>query len=107
MPENPILFCTDFSENARLAFPHAIRATQLSPGTELHILHIIPAPDAQYWKPYIYNTQEDVDSNAKKILDQQIQDCWNIPRLGAAYAVHFRSLISSSVAYHHLHGTVQ
>ena len=74
MPENPILFCTDFSENVRLAFPHAIRATQLSPGTELHILHIIPAPDAQYWKPYIYNTQEDVDSNAKKILDQQIQE---------------------------------
>ena len=74
MPENPILFCTDFSENARVAFTHAIRAAQHAPGTELHILHVIPAPDAQYWKPYIYNTQEDVDTNAKKVFDQQVKD---------------------------------
>jgi len=74
MPEQPILFCTDFSDNARIAFTHAVQAAANHPGAELHILHVIPAPDAQYWKPYIYSTAPDVDENAKKAFDRRMEE---------------------------------
>lgn len=69
-----ILFCTDFSSNANYAFKYAIDAAVRHPGSELYLLHVIPAPDAQYWKPYIYNVNEDVDKNAKEAFDKRVAD---------------------------------
>lgn len=66
-----ILFCTDFSENAEFAFDYAIDAAVRRPGSVLYVLHVIPEPDAQFWKTYIYEV-EDVDQKAKRDIDERI-----------------------------------
>lgn len=74
MKISKILFCTDFSQNARVAFDYAIDAAKRREHAELHLLHVIPAPDAQYWKPYIYGVSEDVDQKAKDAFDKRVND---------------------------------
>ena len=69
-----ILCCTDFSKNAKVAFDYALEAVTHRPGAELVLLHVIPAPDAQYWKPYIYNVGENVDDMAKKAFDKRVAE---------------------------------
>ncbi|MFO7975756.1 MAG: universal stress protein [Candidatus Hydrogenedentota bacterium] len=66
-----ILFCTDFSENAEFAFDYAIDAAVRRPGSILYLLHVIPEPDAQFWKTYIYEV-DDVDQKAKHDIDERI-----------------------------------
>lgn len=66
-----ILFCTDFSENADFAFSFAADAAGRRPGCELHLLHVIPESDAQFWKTYIYGV-EGVDNKAKQDIDERI-----------------------------------
>ena len=66
-----ILFCTDFSENADLAFAFALDAATRRPHSELHLLHVIPEAQAQFWKTYIYEV-EDVDDKAKHDVDERI-----------------------------------
>ena len=63
-----ILFCTDFSQNAYDAFGFAVDAASRRPGCLLYILHVIPEPDAQFWKTYIYEV-EDIDKKAKQDID--------------------------------------
>lgn len=74
MQEKPIciLYCTDFSENASRAFDYALEAAALREGCELHLIHVIPEPDAQFWKSYIYDAEGDVDDKAKKDIDEKI-----------------------------------
>lgn len=67
-----ILFCTDFSENAEFAFDYALDAAVRRPGSTLYVLHVIPEPDAQFWKTYIYEV-EDVDQKAKRDIDEHIE----------------------------------
>lgn len=67
-----ILYCTDFSENATQAFAYAVRAATRNPGAELHLLHVIPEPSAQFWRGYINAVDEDVDANARREIDAQI-----------------------------------
>ncbi|HQM34629.1 MAG TPA: universal stress protein, partial [Candidatus Hydrogenedentes bacterium] len=64
--------CTDFSENAEFAFDYAIDAAVRRPGSVLYVLHVIPEPDAQFWKTYIYEV-EDVDQKAKRDIDERIE----------------------------------
>ena len=66
-----ILFCTDFSENADLAFKYALNIAEGNPECEIIIFHIVPEPDAQFWKSYIYELDE-VDSKAKADIDAKI-----------------------------------
>ena len=66
-----ILFCTDFSENAEFAFDCALDAAVRRPGSILYLLHVIPEPDAQFWKTYIYEI-DDVDEKAKHDIDERI-----------------------------------
>ena len=66
-----ILFCTDFSENAEFAFDYAIDAAVRRPGSILYLLHVIPEPDAQFWKTYIYEV-DGVDQKAKHDIDERI-----------------------------------
>ena len=66
-----ILFCTDFSDNALFAFRYAVRAASRNPGAELILLHVIPEPDAQFWKGYIYEVG-DMDSKARADIDARI-----------------------------------
>ena len=74
MQEQPmrVLYCTDFSENASRAFAYALDAAKLRTGSELHLIHVIPEPDAQFWKSYIYDAEGDVDEKAKKDIDEKI-----------------------------------
>jgi len=67
-----ILFCTDFSENARIAFKQALKATSPE-GSEICLLHVIPEPDAQFWKGYIYEVG-DMDSKAQNDIDCAINE---------------------------------
>ena len=71
-----MLFCTDFSANADRAFVFAVRAAQRNPGCELHLLHVIPEPPAQFWKGYIYEVDEDVDARAKREIDAKLAEAY-------------------------------
>ncbi|MBN2449594.1 MAG: universal stress protein [Lentisphaeria bacterium] len=66
-----ILFCTDFSENADFAFDYALDAACRRPGCVLHVLHVIPEPDAQFWKTYLYEV-EGIDAKARRDIDEKI-----------------------------------
>ena len=67
-----ILCCTDFSENASRAFDYAIDAAVKRPDAELHLLNVIPEPDSQFWKSYIYQADIDLDAKAKQDIDAHI-----------------------------------
>ena len=77
-----ILFCTDFSENADRAFVFAVNTAVRNAGCELHLLHVIPEPPAQFWKGYIYEVDEDVDARAKREIDAKLAEAYQ-PRVPA------------------------
>ncbi len=74
-PFQKILFCTDFSENADFAFDFALDSARRRPGCTLYLLHVIPEPDAQFWKTYIYEV-DDVDEKARKDIDAKIASAY-------------------------------
>ena len=67
-----ILFCTDFSENAAFAFGFALDAASRRADCVLHILHVIPEPEAQFWKTYLYEV-EGIDAKARADIDAKIE----------------------------------
>jgi len=67
-----ILFCTDFSENAEAAFYYALNIAEGNPESKMVILHIVPEPDAQFWKSYLYEV-EDVDKKAQEDIEEKIR----------------------------------
>ncbi len=67
-----ILCCTDFSNNAALAFKLALEAASQHPKSILYLLHVIPEPESQFWRTYIYGADFDVDEKAKKDLDTKV-----------------------------------
>jgi len=78
-PYTRILFCTDFSDNADFAFDFAVDAVRRRPGCTLYLLHVIPEPDAQFWKTYIYEV-EGIDAKAKNDIDERIAQTY-LPRV--------------------------
>ncbi len=70
-----ILFCTDFSENADVAFKHALDMALRHPSSLLIILHVIPEPEAEFWKTYVYE-MEDIDEKAKQDIDNRIRQSY-------------------------------
>ncbi len=85
-----ILFCTDMSRNAEFAFNYALSALRPEHGAELHLLHVIPETEAQFWKTYVYEL-EGVDEKAKRDLDQEIKSSYlsRVPE-GLALKVEYR-----------------
>ena len=82
LPDSPytrILFCTDFSHNADLAFDFALDAATRRAGCTLYLLHVIPEPGAQFWKTYIYEV-DDVDAKAHHDVDEKIAAAY-LPRV--------------------------
>jgi len=67
-----ILFCTDFSDNAEFAFAYALNAAVARPGARLTLLHVVHAPEAQFWKTYIYEVAG-VDDKAKRDIDRRVE----------------------------------
>jgi len=78
-PFRRILFCTDFSENADFAFDFATDSARRRPGCTLYLLHVIPEPDAQFWKTYLYEV-DDIDAKAKADIDEKIAGSY-LPRV--------------------------
>ncbi len=78
-PFRHILFCTDFSENADFAFDFAIDSARRRPGCTLTLLHVIPEPDAQFWKTYLYEV-DGIDQKAKADIDAKIAAAY-LPRV--------------------------
>ncbi len=71
---NNVMVCTDFSVNSDFAFNYAIEVCRRSEGSSLHLLHVIPEADAQFWKTYIYEYDGDVDLKAKADIDQKVEE---------------------------------
>ncbi len=71
LPLKQVLFCTDFSENAHLAFRYAVDAIQRFPGATLHILHVIPEIEAQFWKTYLYEI-DGIDEKAVQDINEKV-----------------------------------
>ncbi len=67
-----ILFCTDFNTDAMKAFHYTLNIAAGNPGSEIIMFHVIPEPDAQFWKSYIYEV-DDVDIKAKQDIDRKIE----------------------------------
>ena len=93
---NRILYCTDFSPNASLAFDYAIDAAVRRPGCMLYLIHVIPAPDAQYWKTYLREDGIDVNQKAKDDIDAKINAEYR-PRVPAD--VNFTTVFRIGKAY--------
>ncbi len=70
-----VLFCTDFSENADFAFTFAVEQARRGASGVLHLLHVIPEPDAQFWKSYI-NDVAGVDNKARRDIDAKINSAY-------------------------------
>jgi nucleotide-binding universal stress UspA family protein len=89
-PYRRILFCTDFSPNADLAFDFALDAARRRPGCELVLFHVVPEPEAQFWKTYLYEV-DDVDTKAKADIDRKVAETYT-PRVpeGMRFRVEFR-----------------
>ncbi len=67
-----VLCCTDFSPNALKAFNHAVDAAKRRADANLYLLHVVPEPDSQFWKTYIYQADFNVDDQAKRDIDQLV-----------------------------------
>ena len=79
MPEKPemtqcILCCTDFSDNAARAFDFALDAALQRKSCRLYLLRVIPEPESQFWRTYIYGTDINVDEKAKRDLDAKVDN---------------------------------
>lgn len=85
-----ILFATDFSADASKAFDFAVHAAASHPGSQLRLLHVLPEPDAHFWKGYIYDDAEavDPDAKAKADIDRRIAEEY-LPRVPAG--IDFKS----------------
>ena len=46
-----------------------------NPGSELIIYHVIPEPEAQFWKSYIYEV-DNVDEKARQDIDKVIKETY-------------------------------
>ncbi len=71
-----ILFCTDFADDANNAFDVTIAIAKAFKLDVINLLHTIPEPDAQYWKTYIYEVDENVDVKAKHDVDEKIKESY-------------------------------
>jgi nucleotide-binding universal stress UspA family protein len=76
-----ILFCTDFSVNADYTFFYALASAQRTRYATLHILHVIPEADAQFWRTYLYEV-ENVDEKARSDINRKISESYlrHIPK---------------------------
>ncbi len=74
-PFKRILFCTDFSENADFAFNFALEQARHSPTCTLYLLHVVPEPDAQFWRTYVGEV-EDVEAKGRKDMEDKIRETY-------------------------------
>ncbi len=66
-----LLFCTDFSDNANLAFDFAVDLAGRY-GCALHVLHVLPEPAAQFWRGYV-NEVDNIDDKTRAEIDAHLK----------------------------------
>ena len=71
-PFRRILFCTDFSENADVAFAAAVEQARHRDAVQFCLFHVVPEPEAQFWKTYLYEV-DDVDGKGRRDMDDKIE----------------------------------
>jgi len=81
-----ILFCTDFSANADHAFLFALASAKRSSAAQLHILHVLPEPEAEFWRTYLYEI-DDVDAKATADINRKIEESYLRQVCGAVETV--------------------
>ena len=74
-PFKRILFCTDFSENADFAFDFALEQARHSTDCTLYLLHVVPEPDAQFWRTYV-DEVENVEDKGRKDMEGRIKEAY-------------------------------
>jgi nucleotide-binding universal stress UspA family protein len=74
-PFKRILFCTDFSENADFAFSFALEQAGRSPECTLYLLHVVPDPDAQFWRTYV-DEVDNVEDKGRKDMEDRIKEAY-------------------------------
>jgi nucleotide-binding universal stress UspA family protein len=74
-----IVFCTDFSPNADFAFDFALDSARRRPGAILYLLHVIPEPDAQFWRTYLTEV-DDQEGNEQRVINEKISSAY-LPRV--------------------------
>lgn len=74
-PFRRVLFCTDFSENADFAFGFAVEQARRMEGGVLYLLHVVPEPEAQFWRTYL-NEVDDVESKGRQDMDMKITESY-------------------------------
>ena len=89
-PFKRILFCADFSENADLAFGFALEQARHSPDCTLYLLHVVPEPEAQFWRTYV-DEVEDVEQKGRKDMENKIREAYTarVP-VGMKFQVEIR-----------------
>jgi nucleotide-binding universal stress UspA family protein len=70
-----ILFCTDFSESADVAFDFALDATVRRPGATLFILHVMHEADAQFFKSYLAEV-DGVDEQSSELINTRMREAY-------------------------------
>ena len=70
-----IIFCADFRETSEPAFRCALNIASANPGCVLVILHVVPEPDAQFWRTYIYEV-DSIDAKAKADIDEKVREAY-------------------------------
>lgn len=90
-PFKRILFCTDFSENAEFAFDFALEQARHSPDCTLYLLHVVPEPDAQFWRTYL-DEVENVEDKGRKDMEERINAAYSsrVPE-GLKFQVEIRA----------------
>lgn len=93
-----ILFCTDFSVHADAAFSYALNIAEGNPGSELIIFHVVPEPNAQFWKSYIYEVDR-IDEKAKHDIDERISRSYlsRIPQAVSWSTLHAVGNVSQKI----------
>jgi len=86
-----ILYCTDFSQNADLAFDYTLEVARHLEDPQIILLHVIPELDSQFWRTYIYEADINIDEKAKNDLDAKIDNTYRhrFPA-GIAFRPEFR-----------------
>ncbi len=85
-----VLICSDFSANSDFAFDYALEICQRSESTSLYLLHVIPEVDAQFWKTYIYEVEDDIDAKAKSDIDKRLEPYKQAVPAGQEFHIEIR-----------------
>ena len=70
-----IVFAADFSESSQNAFAYALNLASGNLGCGLVLLHVVPEPDAQFWRTYIYEVDK-IDEKAKADIDEKVRGAY-------------------------------